>query len=217
MTAEEILLDNLKTFTPEVKSAVEIVLHKLSAANEKIFELKKRLPENLPGEIWCDIEGYNGYQVSNKGRVKSFKNGRILILKLWKVPQGYMRVGLRNNLGGSHRFVHILVAKAFIPNPKNLPEVDHINGIKTDNRVENLRWVTRSQNAIYAIEKGFQKVGVNDSKSKIKSEEDIRFIRKNYKQRDSEFGCKALAKKFNVSPGVIQSIVHNRSYKSVKD
>ncbi len=101
-------------------------------------------------EEWKDIEGYEGlYQISNYGRVKSLnykRTGKERILKPTKDSNGYFTVNLRIN-GTTKSFkTHRLVAKAFIPNPENKSEVDHINTIRDDNRVENLRWVTREEN-----------------------------------------------------------------------
>lgn len=97
-------------------------------------------------EVWKDIQGYEGlYQVSNLGRVKSLRRSKIR--KLYKDDKGYFRVTLKKK-GKSKNFqIHRLVATAFIPNPENKPEVDHINTIRTDNRVQNLRWVTSSENS----------------------------------------------------------------------
>ena len=99
-------------------------------------------------EIWKDIEGYEGiYQVSSEGRVKSIK--RNLIMKQQPDKCGYLRVGLYDPNIKKYRscIVSRLVAKAFIPNPQNKPCVDHINAIRNDNRVENLRWVTNKENS----------------------------------------------------------------------
>lgn len=93
-------------------------------------------------ELWQDI--FEGYQVSNLGRVKSLKRGRVLTLR--KHHKGYMQVHLRVNGKDIMPKVHRLVAKAFIENPHDLPQINHINGDKTDNRVENLEWCTNSQN-----------------------------------------------------------------------
>lgn len=113
-------------------------------------------------EIWKDIEGYEGkYQVSNCGRVKSLgryieKKGqspaylreRILSTHMLK---GYKMVNLCSNNKEKTFSVHRLIANAFIPNPNNFPHIDHINTIRTDNRVENLRWVNRSMNMMNEI------------------------------------------------------------------
>ena len=106
-------------------------------------------------EIWKDIVGYEGlYQISNLGRVKSY-------LKSSKYPveqehiltahksRGYINVLLSKN-GKSRPFsVHRLVAQAFIPNPNNLPEVNHKDEDKTNNNVDNLEWCNRSYNMAY--------------------------------------------------------------------
>ena len=92
-------------------------------------------------EIWVDIKGYEGlYQVSNQGRVKKiYKNGKIRILKTRLDNNGYLCVTLSKNNKPKIFKIHRLIATHFIPNPDNKPCVDHINTIRTDNRIENLR------------------------------------------------------------------------------
>ena len=111
-------------------------------------------------EIWKDVQGYEGlYQVSNFGRVKSLgrnikkpltKIGYVWqserILKGRKDTKGYLRVVLYKDQTPKGFKVHRLVAVAFIPNPENKPEVDHINRDKIDNSVNNLRWVSHKEN-----------------------------------------------------------------------
>ena len=118
-------------------------------------------------EKWKPVKGFKGlYEVSNLGNVKSLtrevycpatknhkaftyiKKGRIL--KPDKLKDGYCQVYLFKNGKGVFRKVHRLVAEAFIPNPKKKPQVNHINGIKHDNRAENLEWVTVSENTFHA-------------------------------------------------------------------
>lgn len=101
-------------------------------------------------EQWKIIEDYPNYMVSNMGRIKSLnykRTGEEKILKLNKQRFGYYMVSLRKNGNTSKKLIHRLVAQAFLPNPDNKPEIDHINTIVTDNRAENLRWVTSKENS----------------------------------------------------------------------
>jgi hypothetical protein len=114
-------------------------------------------------EEWKDIEGYEGlYQISDWGNVKRLErvieqyNPRakrnIVIRQKEKIYKGridnggYCITSLTKDKISNFAFVHRLVAKAFIPNPDNKPFVDHLNTIKTDNRVDNLRWCTQEEN-----------------------------------------------------------------------
>lgn len=105
-------------------------------------------------EEWRDIEGYEGiYQVSNLGRVKALERILIIPEKIMTntlTEVGYLQVRLTKNKSAKSELVHRLVAKAFIPNPDNKPEVNHKLGIKTDNRVTELEWNTKSENQLHA-------------------------------------------------------------------
>lgn len=102
-------------------------------------------------EIWKDVVGYEGlYQVSNMGRVKSlnyWRTGQERLLRLIPSTSGYLKVKLHRDSKGKWYNVHKLVAQAFIPNPNSKPCIDHINTIRTDNRADNLRWVTCKENS----------------------------------------------------------------------
>ncbi len=101
-------------------------------------------------EMFKDIKGYEGlYQIGSNGTVKSFHRNKEKLLKLNPVKDGYLCVFLFKNGKGKQHQVHRLVAQAFLDNPDNLPQVNHKNEIKTDNRVENLEWCDTKYNVNY--------------------------------------------------------------------
>lgn len=122
-------------------------------------------------EIWKDIKDYEGlYQVSNLGRVRSLdrvinyniENGKKVkrkgkILKQRSNWNNYLYIHFSKNSKIKLFIVHRLVAEAFIPNPNNLPQVNHIDGNKFNNRVDNLEWCTAKENIIHSWKMGLSK------------------------------------------------------------
>ena len=101
------------------------------------------------------IKSHPNYKISTTGRVIN-KNGHEKVLDNHS-KDGYLKVNLYKDGIGSSKRVHRLVAEAFIPNPDNKPDVNHKNGNKHDNRVDNLEWVTKSENMKHAYQTGLVK------------------------------------------------------------
>jgi len=157
-------------------------------------------------EIWKDISEYKGYQISNRGRIKSFqKNPNGIIMKPSESNLGYLTISFYNSDGEKRFYVHRLVAKFFKPNFFNKPHINHKNGIKTDNRVENLEWITPSENNQHAYNVGLKKAnGENNGRSKLNSFQ-VRVIRKTVGLNNTE-----LSRIFNISRTVISLIKSNK-------
>ena len=160
----------------------------------------------LNSEEWRDVRGYEGlYQVSNFGRVKSFYHNTPKIIYQSLHSMGYWRVCLVKNGKRKDVSVHRLVAQAFLPNPDNKPQVDHLNGDKRDNRVENLEWVTRKENIQRAIQMGLIKTGADSSCTKLTHE-----ARKYIHENPDNLTRKQMAEKFKVCVATIFKALHKR-------
>lgn len=155
---------------------------------------------------WKSIPNFPDYEVSDDGQVRflggwrAFGNSRRYAppseRKVQPHTNGYLQIVLvRKNL-----FIHRLVAEAFIPNPDNLPEVNHKNGRKTDNRVDNLEWCTSQENHLHCR----RSIGKTWSTRKTLSWEDVCYI------RSSNLSNSSIAKKFGVGSTTIS---HIRSFK----
>ena len=181
-------------------------------------------------EIWKEIKGYEGYYaVSNLGFVKTFDREikynfkskvrtdflKSRILKPQKHKNLYLSVTLYDKYRKSKQFnIHRLVAEAFIDNPHNKNEVNHINGIKTDNRAENLEWVTRSENAKHYISLGIfkPKFGENNHSS-VFTQKQADKIREEYSK--GGVSQNVLSKKYKCCQSTISMIVRNKRYKKI--
>ena len=170
---------------------------------------------------WKDVKGYEGlYLVSDEGEVYSLprivNNGRGTyvtggrLLKPGKRAQYYSFVILSDGENIEHKSLHRLVAEAFIPNPNDYPEVNHIDENKTNNRPENLEWCDHKYNNNYGS-KATSNRGQKNSQNKF-SEDMIKEIKRLYKHGDPEFGTMGLSKKFGISAPHISAIIHGKRW-----
>lgn len=158
-------------------------------------------------EEWKDCE--DGYMVSSYGRFYSKLAGRCLSIKSLN-QDGYVKVAPH----GHTQLLNRLVAQAFIPNPHNKSTVNHIDGNKTNNRVDNLEWSTRSEQMIHAYKHELKKPmrGSKNANSKLTNEQ-VKAIRKEYVRRSRTHGTVALGRKYGVSNRVIGLVVRGLAYR----
>lgn len=146
---------------------------------------------------------FEDYIVTKDGEVYNKRNGHQL------KPQingtGYYRVAI----GGKLYFVHRLVAKMYIPNPENKPQVNHKDGNKLNNNVDNLEWVTNRENTLHAIKIGLQPIEEKSKVAKLKRSQ-VKFIKSH-----NEMTRKELADLFNISENTISDIRNGRTWKTV--
>ena len=173
-------------------------------------------------EIWKDVVGFEGlYKVSNLGSVKGMSKSWVCgmysgirtkpesILKLSIESNGYYQVWMAKSGDGKHYLVHRLVAKAFLENLENKKDVNHKNGNKLDNALDNLEWCTRSENIIHAFRNNFKKPssGSKHGMSKLK-EDDVLKIR----ELAGKYTKLELAEMFGVGRRSINNIVNYKSW-----
>ena len=164
-------------------------------------------------EVFTDIPGYEGYQVSNLGRVKNNKTGKILKPYL---TRGYLRVSLYNESSRKCKLVHRLVAEAFLPNPDNKSDVNHINGCKTDANVCNLEWVSASENMSHAHQNGLRpKINTQGEKNGFSKLTESQVIQIKHLLADGKYTQKTIGSQFNVSKHTIKDIKSGRRWRHI--
>lgn len=158
-------------------------------------------------ETWKHIDGYDRYEVSDCGRVRT-KEGRFMSFMVHH--KGYFKVELSKNGEGKGHFVHRLVAKAFIDNPENKPQVNHKDTDKQNNRIGNLEWATQLENVDHAFANRLMSVFKQSKNVKILTDEQIHIIRDAKFNRN--FTRKDLCKSIGVSIHVVKDIRSKRSW-----
>jgi len=172
---------------------------------------------------WKPVIGYEGsYEISNTGQVRGidrviFKRGfpyniKGKLLKQTLNKKGYPRVKFTINNNQLERNPHRLVAEAFITNPNNFPQVNHINGIKTDNNIENLEWVNNSMNILHAYSLGLQpsRKGENNSNAKLNNNS-VTLIKQKY---NNGANISSISKEMNINLSIIRQLIYGRTWKS---
>lgn len=182
-------------------------------------------------EVWKDIKGYEGlYQVSSTGKVKSFDRiieqigkGGLPFKRIYKgktlgtkYSNGYFMVTLVKDRKSTPISIHRLVCLSFLPNAESFPQVNHKNGIKTDNRIENLEWCTPTFNNKHAHSTGLNKSGYKNGElhknAKLKNME----VRKIKMGLACGIATRELASLFSVSVPTISMISKGNSWKTIK-
>ena len=158
-----------------------------------------------------DVIGYEGfYSVTDDGRIWSHHSNRFL--KGSPNSEGYLLCTLSREGIEQKVRLHRVVAEVYIPNPLRKPYVNHKDGNKQNNMVSNLEWVSASENTLHAYSLGLISA---HNKQRALTEDDVTYIRDNYKKYSKEFNLKFFAEKFNVSVHTIQSILKGRTYKKL--
>lgn len=165
-------------------------------------------------EIWKEVKDYEGmYEVSNLGNVRNFKTKHVLKSSLSK--KGYPKVNLWKNKGYKTRPIHRLVAIAFIKNNLYKPQVNHIDGNKTNNRLDNLEWCTQEENMRHAVDMGL-KVGMSgedNGRCKI-TEKLAKKIIEDIKNGHRNIDIK---NKYNVTKDIVSNIKSKKAWKHLSE
>lgn len=167
-------------------------------------------------EEWKKIEDFNDYFISSKGRIRSLKKKKDKILKNTIGKNGYRVVifyeseGWGKGYKQKREYIHRLLARYFIPNPDNKPEVNHKDGNKLNNSLENLEWVTHQENMMHASYELYDRRG-EKSPHAVLTQAEANAIRQRY--LNGGIYQRELAREHGVALSTINLIVNNKGYK----
>lgn len=206
-------IDETIKFIVNLNQSYEFFNTEMGLTKDQVKRIKRKVTTIYMNSIptgFRSVEGHEEYLVNYKGQIITKKTRRVLKQSLSK-KGNYCTVCLTNK---DSLKVHRIVAKTFIPNPENKPEVNHKDGIKTNNWVDNLEWNTAKENLQHKKEHNLGKTdkakesatGENNSQAKL-SEEDVKYIRNNYNNN-----APRLALTYNVSTATIYDIINRRSW-----
>jgi hypothetical protein len=175
---------------------------------------------NYEGEKWLKITDMPNYEISNLGRVRHHINTYDLATMTYcdyrvvnpnDNGRGYKQVSVKINKKRITKYVHRLVAEYFLENELKLPEVNHKNGVKSDNRLDNLEWISKSSNMQHAMDHGLSPSGVKKWNAKLNKKQVIN-IKEAYR---AGVTMQHLAEKYDVCIETIRKIICRKTYKLI--
>lgn len=162
-------------------------------------------------ESFRDIIGYEShYEISNLGRVRNKRTGRFIVTKQGKL--GYPKVNLWKSNKYKTILIHRLIGIHFIPNPLNYKEINHIDGNRTNNSIENLEWVSRKQNCIHAVETGLVPLGQARRNSKLTNAQAMEIYKLSH---SGTMKRQEIANMFQISTTQVSQIKNKREWRHI--
>lgn len=188
---------------------------------KSLEDLAEVVDNILYEEQWKPVDGYdNKYFISSFGRIKSFvtspqhpKNIGGVILAQSITKKGYCRCDLSKGNNKQAHSVHRLVGIAFVPNPENLPQINHKKGIKTDNRYHQIEWNTCQQNIQAAFDTGIKTVAAEKHPRSLFTNEQVKEMRKLFDE--GKVAVNKIADQFQTSYNTAWRIVKSYNYQNV--
>jgi hypothetical protein len=174
------------------------------------------MQEIWKGVIYQNIDYSEFYEVSNSGKLRNAKTKREIKMSISKTEYFVYYGSLGSRKKRKNFRLHRCIAEAFIPKIEGKEHINHIDGNKLNNVIENLEWCTNQENVQHAWDNElFNRDSVSGTNSRFSklSQEDIDFIKRNYIPYDKDFGTRGLAKKFNVNHSIISELLNKKTYR----